>query len=193
MEGFGEKSCENILNAVEQSRKTIMAKVIYSLGIPGIGLSNAKMIVKAIGSDKEQLMAADRPALEAVKGVGAVLADAFVSYFENENNRALFEKLLKELDIEKEEDNNSENADVLEGKVFVITGSLSHFNNRNELKDLIESMGGKVTGSVTGNTSYLINNDVTSTSSKNKNASKLGIPIISEEEFLDIAGRKDLM
>ena len=170
-----------------------MAKVIYSLGIPGIGLSNAKMIVKAIGSDKEQLMAADRPALEAVKGVGAVLADAFVSYFENENNRALFEKLLKELDIEKEEDNNSENADVLEGKVFVITGSLSHFNNRNELKDLIESMGGKVTGSVTGNTSYLINNDVTSTSSKNKNASKLGIPIISEEEFLDIAGRKDLM
>ena len=192
MEGFGEKSCENILNAVEQSRKTIMAKVIYSLGIPGIGLSNAKMIVKAIGSDKEQLTAADRPALEAVKGVGAVLADAFVSYFENENNRALFEKLLKELDIEKE-DNNSENADALEGKVFVITGSLSHFNNRNELKDLIESMGGKVTGSVTGNTSYLINNDVTSTSSKNKNASKLGIPIISEEEFLDIAGRKDLM
>ena len=95
--------------------------------------------------------------------------------------------------IEKEEDNNSENADALEGKVFVITGSLSHFNNRNELKDLIESMGGKVTGSVTGNTSYLINNDVTSTSSKNKNASKLGIPIISEEEFLDIAGRKDLM
>ena len=94
---------------------------------------------------------------------------------------------------EKEEDNNSENADALEGKVFVITGSLSHFNNRNELKDLIESMGGKVTGSVTGNTSYLINNDVTSTSSKNKNASKLGIPIISEEEFLDIAGRKDLM
>lgn len=78
-----------------------MAKVIYSLGIPGIGLSNAKMIVKAIGSDKEQLTAADRPALEAVKGVGAVLADAFVSYFENENNRALFEKLLKELDIEK--------------------------------------------------------------------------------------------
>ena len=193
MEGFGEKSCENILNAVEQSRKTIMAKVIYSLGIPGIGLSNAKMIVKAIGSDKEQLTTADRPALEAVKGVGAVLADAFVSYFENENNRALFEKLLKELDIEKEEDNNSENADALEGKVFVITGSLSHFNNRNELKDLIESMGGKVTGSVTGNTSYLINNDVTSTSSKNKNASKLGIPIISEEEFLDIAGRKDLM
>ena len=193
MEGFGEKSCENILNAVEQSRKTIMAKVIYSLGIPGIGLSNAKMIVKAIGSDKEQLTAADRPALEAVKGVGAVLADAFVSYFENENNRALFEKLLKELDIEKEEDNNSENADALEGKVFVITGSLSHFNNRNELKDLIESMGGKVTGSVTGNTSYLINNDVTSTSSKNKNASKLGIPIISEEEFLDIAGRKELM
>ena len=193
MEGFGEKSCENILNAVEQSRKTIMAKVIYSLGIPGIGLSNAKMIVKAIGPDKEQLTAADRPALEAVKGVGAVLADAFVSYFENENNRALFEKLLKELDIEKEDDENAENAGALEVKFFVITGSLSHFNNRNELKDLIESMGGKVTGSVTGNTSYLINNDVTSTSSKKKNASKLGIPIISEEEFLDIAGRKDLM
>ena len=174
----------------EAARGTVC---LYGGGGAGRGRDTAPCPLRGCLPRGQSVRTADRPALEAVKGVGAVLADAFVSYFENENNRALFEKLLKELDIEKEEDNNSENADALEGKVFVITGSLSHFNNRNELKDLIESMGGKVTGSVTGNTSYLINNDVTSTSSKNKNASKLGIPIISEEEFLDIAGRKDLM
>jgi DNA ligase (NAD+) len=191
MEGFGEKSCDNLLRAVETSRKTTMPKLIYSLGISGIGLSNAKMIVKAIGENPDMLAGADRASLEAVYGVGEVLADAFVSYFENEKNKNLFYRLIDELDIETETE--TAEGERLDGKTFVVTGSLKHFENRNQLKDLIESLGGKVTGSVTGKTSYLINNDSTSASSKNKTAVKLGIPIITEEEFLVIAGKEDLM
>lgn len=192
MEGFGEKSYENLINSVEKSRKTTMPKLIYGLGIANIGLSNAKMIVKAVGAEPEKLMSVDRECLENVDGIGAVIADAFVSYFENDSNRALFEKLLKELEIENE--NSAEAGErVLEGKVFVITGSLVHFDNRNQLKELIETLGGKVTGSVTGNTSYLINNDSTSGSSKNKTAAKLGVPVITEDEFLALAGRQDLL
>lgn len=191
MEGFGEKSCDNLLRAVETSRKTTMPKLIYSLGISGIGLSNAKMIVKAIGENPDMLAGADRASLEAVYGVGEVLADAFVSYFENEKNKNLFYRLIDELEFETETE-TAEGAR-LDGKTFVVTGSLKHFENRNQLKDLIESLGGKVTGSVTGKTSYLINNDSTSASSKNKTAVKLGIPIITEEEFLVIAGKEDLM
>lgn len=191
MEGFGEKSCDNLLKAVETSKHTTMPKLIYSLGISGIGLSNAKMIVKALGTKPEVLARADRASLEAVYGVGEVLADAFVSYFENEKNRTLFYSLAKELDIEQETE--SAEAMTLEQKTFVITGSLKHFENRNELKALIEELGGKVTGSVTGKTDYLINNDSTSSSSKNKTAAKLGVPVITEEEFLVIAGKEDLM
>lgn len=191
MEGFGEKSCDNLLKAVETSKHTTMPKLIYSLGISGIGLSNAKMIVKALGTKPEVLAGADRASLEAVYGVGEVLADAFVSYFENEKNRTLFYSLAKELDIEQETE--SAEAMTLEQKTFVITGSLKHFENRNELKALIEELGGKVTGSVTGKTDYLINNDSTSSSSKNKTAAKLGVPVITEEEFLVIAGKEDLM
>lgn len=192
MEGFGEKSYENLINSVEKSRKTTMPKLIYGLGIANIGLSNAKMIVKAVGAEPEKLLSADRETLENVDGIGAVIADAFVSYFENDINRALFKKLLRELEIENE--NSAEAGEqVLEGKVFVITGSLVHFDNRNRLKELIETLGGKVTGSVTGNTSYLINNDSTSGSSKNKTAAKLGVPVITEDEFLELAGRQDLL
>ncbi len=192
MEGFGEKSYENLINSVEKSRNTTMPKLIYGLGIANIGLSNAKMIVKAVGAEPEKLLSADRETLENVDGIGAVIADAFVSYFENESNRVLFENLLKELKIETES-SAAEGGQVLDGKVFVITGSLVHFDNRNQLKELIESLGGKVTGSVTGNTSYLINNDSTSGTSKNKTAAKLGVPVITEDEFLVLAGKEDLL
>lgn len=192
MEGFGEKSYENLINSVERSRNTTMPKLIYGLGIANIGLSNAKMIVKAVGAEPEKLLAADRETLENVDGIGAVIADAFVSYFENDRNRELFEKLLKELEIETDS-SAAAGEQVLDGKVFVITGSLLHFDNRNRLKELIETLGGKVTGSVTGNTSYLINNDSTSGSSKNKTAAKLGVPVITEGEFLVLAGRQDLL
>lgn len=190
LDGFGEKSYDNIIAAVENSRNTTMPRLIYSLGIANIGLSNAKMIVKAIGDNKDALISADRESLEAIDGIGSVIADAFVSYFENEENVQLFEKLIDELDIQHDEVQTEQ---TLDGKIFVITGSLNYFNNRNALKELIESMGGKVTGSVTGKTDFLINNDAASSSSKNKTAAKLGVPVITEEEFLSIANRADLM
>ncbi len=190
LDGFGEKSYDNIIAAVENSRNTTMPRLIYSLGIANIGLSNAKMIVKAIGDNKDALISADRESLEAIDGIGSVIADAFVSYFENEENVQLFEKLIDELDIQHDEVQTEQ---TLGGKIFVITGSLNYFDNRNALKELIESMGGKVTGSVTGKTDFLINNDAASSSSKNKTAAKLGVPVITEEEFLSIANRADLM
>lgn len=190
LDGFGEKSYDNIIAAVENSRNTTMPRLIYSLGIANIGLSNAKMIVKAIGDNKDALISADRESLEAIDGIGSVIADAFVSYFENEENVQLFEKLIDELDIQHDEVQTEQ---TLDGKIFVITGSLNYFDNRNALKELIESMGGKVTGSVTGKTDFLINNDAASSSSKNKTAAKLGVPVITEEEFLSIANRVDLM
>lgn len=190
LEGFGVKSYDNLIAAVEKSRNTLMPKVIYSLGIANIGLSNAKMIIKSIGQDVESIINADRVTLECVDGIGSVIADTFVSYFEDETNVTLFKELVQELNIEEE---NSVGEQILDGKIFVITGSVTHFPNRNALKELIESLGGKVTGSVTGNTNYLINNDSTSGSSKNKTAAKLGVPVITEEEFLVLAGKTDLM
>lgn len=185
MEGFGEKSYENLIASANKSRHTTLPKFIYGLGIANVGLSNAKMIVKALGNDIDSVINADREQLESIDGVGAVIADTFVSYFEKDDNKKAFYDLLEEMDIEKEEVNEDQ---VLAGKTFVITGSLKHFSNRNQLKDLIEQLGGKVTGSVTGNTSYLINNDSQSASSKNKTAAKLGVAVITEEEFLAMTG-----
>lgn len=189
LDGFGEKSYENLLPSVENSRNTTLPKFIYGLGIANVGLSNAKMIVQALGNDIEKVIHAGRQELEKIDGVGAVIADTFASYFENEKNKEEFYKLLQEMHIEKAPDN--QNNQILTGKVFVITGSLEHFENRNQLKERIEQLGGKVTGSVTGKTSYLINNDSHSTSSKNKTAAKLGVPVITENEFLEMAPMND--
>lgn len=189
LDGFGEKSYENLLTSVENSRNTTLPKFIYGLGIANVGLSNAKMIVQALGNDIEKVIHAGRQELEKIDGVGAVIADIFASYFENEKNKEEFYKLLQEMHIEKAPDN--QNNQILTGKVFVITGSLEHFENRNQLKERIEQLGGKVTGSVTGKTSYLINNDSHSTSSKNKTAAKLGVPVITENEFLEMAPMND--
>ena len=189
LDGFGEKSYENLLTSVENSRNTTLPKFIYGLGIANVGLSNAKMIVQALGNDIEKIIHAGRQELENIDGVGAVIADTFASYFENEKNKEEFYKLLQEMHIEKAPDN--QNNQILTGKVFVITGSLEHFENRNQLKERIEQLGGKVTGSVTGKTSYLINNDSHSTSSKNKTAAKLGVPVITENEFLEMAPMND--
>lgn len=189
LDGFGEKSYENLLTSVENSRNTTLPKFIYGLGIANVGLSNAKMIVQALGNDIEKVIHAGRQELEKIDGVGAVIADTFASYFENEKNKEEFYKLLQEMHIEKVPDN--QNNQILTGKVFVITGSLEHFENRNQLKERIEQLGGRVTGSVTGKTSYLINNDSHSTSSKNKTAAKLGVPVITENEFLEMAPMND--
>lgn len=183
MEGFGEKSYENLMTGIERARTTTLARVIYSLGIPNIGLSGAKLICRQFEDEVEQVLAADEEALAAIDGIGAVIAGSFVEYFRDAEKRERFEHLLSRLTLVKEEVSGEQD---LKGKVFVVTGSLTHFANRNELKDQIEKRGGKVTGSVTGKTDYLINNDMTSSSSKNKKAKELGIPIISEEDFLKL-------
>ena len=182
MEGFGEKSYQNLIASIEKARKTTLPKLVYALGIPGIGLANAKLICKHFDYDTEKMMRADVEELNAIDGIGEVLAKAFTDYFASSKNMDLVHSLLDELEIVVEETSKEEQ--IFAGMNFVITGNVNHFANRNEVKALIESKGGKVTGSVTSKTNYLINNDVTSSSSKNKKAKDLGIPIISEDDFI---------
>lgn len=182
MEGFGEKSYKKLTTAVETARYTSLPRVIYALGITGIGLANAKVICREFAFDIDQMLAADAERLSQIDGVGEVLAGAFYSYFQEEKNVVQLKALLEELELEKEQVDRSN--DKINGKVFVVTGSLTHFDNRDALKAKIESLGGKVTGSVTGKTDALINNDIMSTSSKNKKAAQLNVPVITEEMFI---------
>ena len=184
MEGFGEKSYVNLQKSVEKARVTTLPKLIYGLGIANIGLANAKVICKEFHYDIEKMIHLTEDDLNAISGIGPVIAKAYVEYFANEKHVEELRRLLEELEIPQEEINTE--AQIFENMTFVITGSVEHFANRNEVKDVIESKGGKVTGSVTAKTNYLINNDVNSTSSKNKKAKELGIPIITEEEFLEM-------
>ena len=188
LDGFGKKSYQNLIASIEKARTTTLPRVIYALGIANIGLANAKMICKEFQYDVEAMLQATTEDLSAISGVGEVIARAFVDYFSAERHVKQLRDLLAELDIPKEEAESGKQ--IFAGVNFVITGSVEHFANRGEVKELIESLGGKVTGSVTSKTNYLINNDVTSTSSKNKKANELGIPIISEEMFLNMI-RKD--
>ena len=183
MEGFGEKSYEKLIKAADAAKVTTTAKFIYSLGISGIGLSNAKMICKAFDNDFDKIRKVSREELIEIDGVGEVLADSFVRFFEKENNNHVVDDLLK---IIKMEDSESSVQNDMEGMNFVITGAVNHFSNRGAVKELVESRGGKVTGSVTSKTKYLINNDSTSNSSKNKKAKELGVQIITEDEFIDM-------
>lgn len=182
MEGFGEKSYNNLISSIQKAKTTTLPKVIYSLGISGIGLANAKVICREFDNNIEKMKAATEEDLNAISGIGQVLAKAFTDYFADSSQVEKLERLLQELVIPQEKTEQSEQ--IFKGVNFVITGSVNHFANRNEVKELIERLGGKVTGSVTSKTNYLINNDVTSTSSKNKKANELGVPIISEETFL---------
>ncbi len=183
MEGFGVKSYEKLIQAAEASRKTTLPKVVYGLGIAGVGLATAKLICNHFGYDYTKMEQASVEELNEIEGIGDVIAQAFVTYFADEQNRERVHRLLEELELEqKVSDSESQ---TLAGKVIVITGTLSLFENRNALKEAIEEKGGKVTGSVTSKTSYLINNDSLSTSSKNKKAKELGVTIITEQEFTD--------
>ncbi len=185
MEGFGEKSFENLMASLEKARETTLAKVIYSLGIANIGLANAKVICRHFDDDLEKIRHADEEEVSSIDTIGPVIARSLTEYFADlENNRKL-DHLMSHLAIKKEEKKGEQ---IFQNMNFVITGSLEHFDNRNQAKELVESLGGKVTGSVTKKTNYLINNDTTSNSSKNKKARELGIPVISEEEFLKLAG-----
>lgn len=181
MEGFGKRSYEKLIKAIDESRQTYLFKFIYSLGIENIGLSTSKLICREFNNDLDKIMNVSADELVVIDGVGEVIANTFVDYFNNEKNVKLVKDLLNEVTFIKED--TDDNANTLKDKVFVITGSLNGYANRNELKDLIEKLGGKVTGSVTKNTSYLINNDVASSSSKNKKAKELNVPIISEDDF----------
>lgn len=182
MEGFGEKSFRNLMESLERARKTTLPRVIYGLGIANIGLANAKMLCREYHDDLERMMQADVEELSLIDGIGGVIAGTFHDYWQSETNRENMKKLLKELEIEQIE--VDESALTLQGKVFVVTGSLEHFDGRSALKELIESRGGKVTGSVTGKTTCLINNDIASNSSKNKKAKELEVPIVTEEDFM---------
>ena len=184
MDGFGDKSYENLQNSIKNARTTTLPRLVYSLGIPNIGIANAKMICGALGNDPERILNTTVEGLSGISGVGSVIAGTFVDYFADEDHRDLFKRLLEEVEIPKEE--ITEDSRKFEGVNFVITGSVNHFANRAEVKEEIEKRGGKVTGSVTSKTNYLINNDVNSTSSKNRKARELGVPIISEEEFLNM-------
>ena len=183
MEGFGIKSYDKLIQAIETSRTTTLPKVIYALGIAGVGLATAKLICKYFQYDYDQISKANEDELSQIEGVGEVIAAAVCAYFAKEQNQVMVRRLLEELDIQVEK--VDESTQTLKDVVVVITGSVDLFENRNALKDVIESKGGKVTGSVTAKTTYLINNDITSTSSKNKKAKELGVTIITEADFVE--------
>ena len=187
MDGFGQKSYDNLIAAAEKASHTTLPRMVYGLGVAGIGLANAKMICRHFKNDFEAMRHATVEDLVEIDGIGEVLAQAWTAFFSDGKNNAIVDHLLAELTFEAGDEESSEGADeAFAGMNFVITGSLEHFKNRKELQELIERRGGKVTGSVTSKTNYLINNDVASSSSKNKKARELGVPILSEEEFLKL-------
>ena len=187
MDGFGQKSYDNLIAAAEKASHTTLPRMVYGLGVAGIGLANAKMICRHFKNDFEVMRHATVEELVEIDGIGEVLAQAWTAFFSDGKNNTIVDHLLAELTFEAGDEESSEGADeAFAGMNFVITGSLEHFKNRKELQELIERRGGKVTGSVTSKTNYLINNDVASSSSKNKKARELGVPILSEEEFLKL-------
>lgn len=183
MDGFGEKSYDKLWQAIEKARSATLSRMIYALGIPGIGLANAKMICRAFASDPEKVRGASMEELDEIDGIGEVLARGYVEWWRDEKHQQEFDRLLQQVTLQREQEEGGEK---FKGKTFVVTGSLEHFANRSALKDAIEKQGGKVTGSVTGKTDYLINNNRESSSSKNKKARELGIPVITEKDFLDM-------
>lgn len=183
MEGFGEKSFQNLTENLERARKTTLPRLLYGLGIENVGVANAKMLCRHFRYDLQAIEDASEEELAEIDGVGEVIARGVHAYFHEKKSREQLENLLRELEIEEE--NVQEGEQTLRDMSFVITGSLSHFENRNAMKEEIEKRGGKVTGSVTGKTVCLINNDADSSSSKNRKAKELEIPILSEEAFME--------
>ena len=185
MEGFGQKSYDNLMESLERAKETTLPRVIYSLGIANIGLANAKVICRHFDNDLDRIRHASLEEVSDIDTIGPVIAGNLVAYFRDEDNDRRLDHLMSFIHIQEDSPKQEQ---IFEGMNFVITGSLVHFENRSEAKELIESLGGKVTGSVTKKTNYLINNDIQSNSSKNKKARELGIPILSEEDFRKLAG-----
>ena len=184
MDGFGEKSYENLIDNIKKSSHTTLPRLVYALGIANIGVANAKVLCKEFDYDLQKLMQADEETISQIEGIGSVIAKSVTDYFKNEENQRKLKHLLTYLTFEEMK---IETGNPLSGKQFVITGSVNQFENRSAMKEFIEKRGGKVTGSVSKKTDYLINNDTESSSSKNKKAKELGIPILSEEDFLKLA------
>ncbi len=183
MEGFGEKSFNNLVSSVNKARKTTASRLLYSLGIPGIGVSNARIICRKFGDDWSKIQNADFDELIKIDGIGDIMAKSYADFFGNERKSVIVMDILAEIELETVEESKEEQ--IFQDSTFVITGSVEQFKNRDELKEVIEQRGGKVTGSVTSKTNYLINNDNTSNSSKNKKAKELGVRIITEDEFVN--------
>ncbi len=188
LEGFGEKSCVKLLDAIEESRHRELPRFLSAIGIPGVGIATGRLLSKAFDHDLSRLMEADEITLSMIDGIGPVMGKDISLFFRQEDNRKMIEDLLSYITLEKPAESEAQQ---LQGMTFVITGSLNHFENRNVLKELLISKGAKVAGSVSKNTTYLINNDIMSTSGKNKEAKKLGIPVISEDDLMTMISPDD--
>lgn len=182
MEGFGEKSFDNLTAAAEKASHTTPARLLFGLGIPNIGVANARMIARKCGDDWDRICSLTEEELTAIDGIGAVMASGYVKFFHDGEKLKLLSHLMPKLELVKESDEGR--SDQLAGLTFVITGKVEHFDNRDALKAAVEKAGGKTSSAVSSKTDYLINNDISSGSSKNRKAKELGIPIITEEEFL---------
>ena len=188
MDGFGEKSADNLIEAAKKASQTTLPRFIYALGIPGIGVANAKMLAKKF--TLEEFRKAQLEDLTSVDGVGDVLAGQILDFLKNNSNEKLIDELLENISIQEE--NAAETGNKLEGLTFVITGNLEHFENRKKLEEYIDLQGGKTSSSVSAKTSYLINNDINSGSSKNKKAKELGVEIITEKDFINRFGGAEI-
>lgn len=182
-DGFGEKSYNNLIESIEKSRKVKLANFIYSLGIPDIGLSRAKLICSKFNNDIDVVSNLSYDKLSEIVGVGDVIAKEWIDTFKNPDFISEYNKIKKEIILI----DNVNNKTTLKDKTFVITGSVNNFKNRDELIEYIESLGGKVVKAISNNVDFLINNDITSTSSKNTKAKELGIKIISEDDLLKMS------
>lgn len=189
MEGFGEKSYNKLEASIEKARHTTMPRLLYSLGITGIGLSNAKLLGRHFNFNLERLINAKKEELTEIDGIGEVLAASIEEYFSDSGNLERLNRLLEYLEIKKEKPALMQNSNIV-GKTFVITGKTEKFENRKKLQELIEDKGGKVSSSVSANTDYLINNDNASNSAKNKKAKELGVSIITEDDFLNLISER---
>lgn len=190
MEGFGEKSYENLVNSIEKARKTTAARLLYGLGIPGVGVATAKLIAEACSDDWDKIISLSEDEIQNIEGIGPVIAKDFVEYFENQTKVEEAKQLRDELIIEKQ---NRSGEKYFAGLTFVITGKLEIYQNREELKEAIEGAGGKVSSSVSNKTSYLINNDLKSMSGKNKKAKELGISIVDEATVVNWIENKEVI
>ncbi|MCR5509529.1 MAG: NAD-dependent DNA ligase LigA [Lachnospiraceae bacterium] len=182
MEGFGEKSYENLIASIEVSRNTELHRLLYAVGIENVGVATAKLICRHFGYDQEAIVSANEDELSRIDGIGSVIASSVRGYFSNPDHLNIWNELLREVTLSDMTAPAGEQK--LAGLSFVVTGSLEHYSNRNELKEIIENLGGKVTGSVTGKTECLINNDSTSNSTKNRTARESGVKVLTEDEFI---------